>query len=239
MPYTFTRTFTPTYSYRSTATETANSFGIKGIEWSGSPEIQVNEPSTHNFRVGFIQIITGTQYEITYRQSVGTYAFAGGTPVCDCDPPGDAPWYEPSWCVDFTGPQNGLRITPRLEDSPRVKNISWRRDGVPMPAPYVATTPEPDYVTHFKRQQDFRTWLVVWDRTTNSLQEILYGFRYTLHQEADVFVTAAVGSRVKFRPSHIPARVNPLETPYTRIHPNAFVARGANNDGAFTFVARR
>jgi len=238
MPYTFTRDFKPSYTYRSTAAETANAFSIDGITWHASPQIRVNEPSANNFRVGFIQIIAGMENIMYYRQSVGTGRFNGGTPVCDCDPPGDAPWYEPTHCVDFTGPQNGTVITPRLDDAPGMA-LPWRTDSVPMPVPYIPAGPEPDYVTYVKRQVDFRTWLVVWNRTMNSLQEILYGFRYTLQQEVDIDVTKPVGSRVKFRPSRIPPRVNALETPYARIHPNAFVARGANSDFALTFTLRR
>jgi hypothetical protein len=79
----------------------------------------------------------------------------------------------------------------------------------------------------------------VWNRTTSSLVEILYGFSYTLAHEADVDVTKPLGQRVKFRVTGIPPWCNELPKPYTRIDPAAFAQRGANSDGVFQYVPRR
>jgi hypothetical protein len=95
MPYTLSP-FKPNYTYKSTTVEHANSFEVGGITWEAKPKITVNEVSNNNFRVGFIQVIKSMEFSVDYQRSIGTYKFGGGTPVCDCDPATDAPWYEPT-----------------------------------------------------------------------------------------------------------------------------------------------
>jgi len=233
MPYSLAFPFSPKYTLKTSATETAAGFAINGVSWTAQAQVRIQEPNAHQIKVGFIQVVKSYHLKMDYQNSILEWKLPS-TPMCDCDPATDAPWYEASTVPlpgigcspEITGPCNQI-LKPLMGDHPSLP-ISWL-DGIGNP------------VQRARRQQQFQTWIVVENQTANTWTP-LYCFSYSIDQLVSVNVAKPVGSRCKVEVGASTQASTPTTystAPFPKIPAQAFLQQCPNTSQFSTRTVRR
>jgi len=235
MPYSLAFPFKPKYTVLRTATESANGFTVNTVKWEGQASVRVQEALAHKIKVGFIQVVKAYSIRGDYTNTIVEWKLPS-TPMCDCEPATDAPWYEPNhtdpkhpvgYSPEVVGPINEI-VKPYMMDRPSVEFLWQLAAG--------------NTISQLRRKQSFQTWLVVNDQTAvPPTWQTLYCFSYSIDQYVSVDVTKAVGQRCKVEvgQSTQAQYPTPYETPpFPKIPAQAFIKKCPNTSQTSVMTPR-
>ena len=235
MPYTLLEPFKPKYTISKKVDEGNDGFQVHTVEWECKPSVRVQIAAGKTVKVGFIQVVKAYSIRGDYTKTIREWKLPS-TPMCDCYPATDAPWYEPNdtdptydigYSPVLVGPTNQI-VKPFMMDRPSVE--------------YVWQIGAGDEISRLRRKQSFQTWLVVCDRSVvPNTYTPLYCFAYSIDQIVSVSVGKAVGQRCKVEVGQSTQAEYPTiynTAPFPKIPSQAYVQKCPNSEQIFSDTAR-